>query len=81
MTFVSLYHRPVVDVSLDPANPMPPLRPRPVRHLLEKPDAEMAIDGRYRKALGDIVDGPEGSYFDPGSEICRDCERAAAEAS
>lgn len=81
MTFVPLYHRPVVDVSLDPANPMPPLRPRPARHLLDKPDADMAIDGKYRKAPGDMVDWAAGSYLDPGSEICRDCERVAAEAS
>lgn len=81
MTLVALYHRPVADISLDPANPMPPLQPRPVRHLLENPDSEMAIDGTYRKAPGDIVDWPEGSYLDPGSEICAGCERAAAKAS
>lgn len=81
MTFVALYHCPVVDISLDPANPTPPMRPRPVRHLLENPDAEMAIDGTYRNAPGDIVDWPEGSYLDPGSEICAECERAAAEIS
>jgi hypothetical protein len=81
VTFVALYHRLIVDISLDPANPTPPRRPRPVRHLLESPDAEIAIDGTYRKAPGDIVDWPAGSYLDPGSEICEDCERAAAEAS
>ncbi len=80
MAFVAVYHHRDKDVSFDPANPMPPLR-RPVRHLLEKPDAEVAIDGRYQKAAGDIVDWPIGSYLDPGSEICRDCERVAAEAS
>jgi len=81
VTFAALYNRPVVDVSLDPANPTQPLRLRSVRHLLENPDGEIAIDGTYRKAPGDIVDWPAGSYLDPGSEICEDCERAAAEAS
>ena len=81
MTFVALYHRPVVDISLDPANPIPPLRPRPVRHLLDRIDAEMAIDGSYRKAPGDIVDWAAGSYLGSGSDICEDCVRAAAEAS
>lgn len=81
MTFVDLYHRPIVDISLDPANPMPPVRPRPVRHLLDRPEAEVAIDGIYRKAPGDIVDWPAGSYLDPGSDTCEDCVRAAAAAS
>jgi hypothetical protein len=81
VTFVALYHHPVVDISLDPANPMPPVRPRPIRHLLEDPDAEAAIDGAYWKKPGDIVDWPEGSYLDPGSKICAECKRAAAEAS
>jgi hypothetical protein len=81
VTFVALYHHPITDISLDPANPMPPLWPRPVRHLLDRPDAEMAIDGSYRKAVGDIVDWPAGSYFEPGSDICEGCVQAAAEAS
>jgi hypothetical protein len=76
-----MYHRPVVDISLDPAKPMPPLQPRPVRHLLDRPDADLAIDGGCRRAPGDIVDWPSGSYLDPGSDICEDCVRAAAEAS
>lgn len=45
------------------------------------PDVETAIDGKYPKTLGAIVDWPQGSYRDPWSEICEDCERAAAEAS
>jgi hypothetical protein len=81
VTFVALYHHPVVDISLDPANPIPPVRPRPVRHLLERPDAELAVDSTYRKAPGDIVDWPTGSYLDPGSEICADCARVATAAS
>jgi hypothetical protein len=80
VTCVELNHHPDKDISLDPANPTS-LRARPVRHLLEDQDAEIAIDGTYRKAPGDIVDWPEGSYLDPGSEICAECERAAAEAS
>ena len=81
MTFVNLYQRPIMDVSLDPATPMPPVTPRLVRHLLDRPDAEVAIDRSYRKTLGDIVDWPAGSYLDPGSDACEDCIRAAAEAS
>lgn len=80
MTFVALYQRPIVDNSLDPANPLPPLRPRATRHLLDNPDAQIAIDGHYRKAMGDIVDWPAGSYLDLDSEACQDCIRAAAEA-
>jgi hypothetical protein len=76
-----MYHYPIVDISLDPANPTPPLRPRPVRHLLENPDAKIAIDGTHRKAPGDIVDWPANSYLDTGSDICKNCERAAAQAS
>ena len=75
-----MYHYPDKDVSIDLTDPTF-VRARPVRHLLEQPDAETAIDGRYRKAPGDVVDWPVGSHLDPGSQICRDCERVAAEAS
>ena len=70
MTFVQLYHHPDKDISLDPANPAS-LRARTVRHLLEDQDAEIAIDGTYRKAPGDIVAWPESSYLDPGRRSAR----------
>jgi hypothetical protein len=81
VTLITLYQRPVVDISFDPANPMPPAVPRAVRHLLDSPDAEVAIDGRYRRSPVDIVDWPADSYLDPGSDACEACLRAASSSS
>ena len=78
---VAVYQRPVVDFSLDPDHPMLHVQPRPVRHLLDDPDATVAIDGSYLKTPIDILDWPPGSYLDPGSDACQDCIRAAAQTS
>jgi hypothetical protein len=78
---IYLYQRRITDISISPDQPMPRLQPRPVRHLLETKDSEVALDGRYRKSPGDVVDWPPNSYLDPGSQICADCEKAAASAS
>jgi len=73
---IYLYARAVTDISISPDLPMPPAQPRPVRHLLETRDSEVALDGYYRMSPGDIVDSG-GNYVDPGSVICADCVRAA----
>jgi hypothetical protein len=73
---IYLYERAVPDISISRNLSMPPVRPQPVRHLLETRDSEVALDGHYRKSPGDIVDSG-GKYIDPGSVVCADCVRAA----
>jgi hypothetical protein len=70
-----LFHHDIPDISLDLANPMPPILSPPIRHLLVDPLDDEAVCG-YRRGPSDTV---EGSYIDPGSVECQSgkCVKAA----
>ena len=49
-----------------------------IRHLVDRPDSTVAIDG-YQKAPFDTVDSPPGSYEDLNGRDCLRCKQVAAE--
>ena len=77
VTYANLYERPMVDISIDPAQPMPPAAPRATRHRLADPHSPEALCGYPAGLPGDIVE----AYIDPGSKTCASCEAEAAKAA
>lgn len=73
LSYTSLWERqrPALDIS------QCPIRVPDIRHLMDRPDSTVAIDG-YEKATLDIVDSPLGSYEDLNGRDCPRCKQVAA---
>lgn len=76
LTYTSLWERPrqAHDISQFPG----PIRVPSIRHLMDRPDSTVAIDG-YEKARLDIIDSPPGTYEDLNGRDCPRCMQIAAE--
>jgi hypothetical protein len=74
LSYTSLWERqrPALDIS------QCQIRIPDIRHLMDRPDSTVAIDG-YEKAPLDIVDSPPGSYEDLNGRDCPRCNQIAAE--
>jgi hypothetical protein len=74
LTYTNLWERPPPALDISQC----PIRVPDVRHLMDRADSTVAIDG-YQKAPLDIVDSPPGSYEDLNGRDCPRCNQIAAE--
>src|ERR1700730_5112879 len=74
LSYTSLWERqrPALDIS------QCQIRIPDIRHLMDRPDSTVAIDG-YEKAPLDIVDSPPGSHEELDGRDCPRCNQIAAE--
>lgn len=68
-----LFQRTIVNISLNPDSPIPPIEPSPIRHLVKDSQDKRAICG-YVRNPGDTM---QDSYVDPGSVACPECAEEA----